>query len=246
MGDNFVATTYRENFKKVRNYPFFTKKNYEITTFCNSRFSDKDTNILRRLKSAFIEGLNKYWKLPKYIIIILEDDLIEYLGYTNYGISKMYGDMLEYLVQEFDSLIKNRIELLPDKAKKPGYPYIYWMVSSIHKNWENNNAREKFNFTLEAILKLYSNMRLILMKEHWDFKNTNLVINNRLTSEGKSAYWKCVDASIAFNISKRERLTVRPTKRQYTNLSKEGQVPEKMTKFFHKYNKNHKKVKNSS
>ena len=61
------------------------KKNFEVTAFCSSRFTDKDPNIARRLLSSVTTALNKFWKLPKYICIVLENDIIDYLEYKNFG-----------------------------------------------------------------------------------------------------------------------------------------------------------------
>ena len=56
-------------------------------------------------------------------------------------------------------------------------------------------------------MKLYSNMRIIRMKEFWDYNNTHLVIEptGRISEMGLHRYWMSIDSAIRFNINKREQ-----------------------------------------
>ena len=40
LGDNFVASTFRPAFKKVKEYQFFTKKHFEFMAHCGSKFEN--------------------------------------------------------------------------------------------------------------------------------------------------------------------------------------------------------------
>ena len=133
IGDSFVATTYREFFKNDLNYDFFTKRNFDVSAYCNSKQSEKDQNIVRRLRNSLAVALTKNWKLPKYIVVILEGDIIDYLNYTNFGISGFYGDLLESVIKGFVAMIKTRKDQLPQKSKKATYPFIYWVAAPMHK-----------------------------------------------------------------------------------------------------------------
>ena len=42
------------------------------------------------------------------------------------------------------------------------------------------------------------------LKSLWDPKDTNLVVNDRFTETGMSAYWNAIDASFKFNETRRE------------------------------------------
>ena len=172
--------------------------------FCSSKQSDSDTNIVRRLKSSLATALNTNWKLPKYIVVILEADIIEYMDYTNFGISSIYGDILEAIIKEFMELITTRIEQLPTRARRPFYPFLYWAALPMHKNLDNH-TRSKFNLTLDSILKLYPNMRMAHIKD-WNHTNENLAQHGKLTGLGTMHYWKAIDSSLSFNIAKHEMI----------------------------------------
>ena len=195
-----MSKTYRPHFKLVGNN-FFTKTYFEVTAHCNSRFTMKNPNILSRLQNAIVTGLNKEKTLPKYIIIVLKADLIEYLHYADASISTMYGIWLEWLAKNFNEAIMNKKQLMPRKAVRDGEPFIYWALLPYHKNFEgsSNICRSKFNNCMESIVNLYPNMRLLHLKQ-WDPSNTNLVVNGRMTFYGFAEYWRALDSAVDYNV----------------------------------------------
>ena len=82
---------------------------------------------------------------------------------------------------------------------------IYWDAPAHHKMFLNNNLRLKFTLCLESILRKQTSCRLIRIKEIWKFDNEELVNNNEMTPIGIETYWRAVDASIKFNLLKREQ-----------------------------------------
>ena len=244
IGDTFVATSFRQHFKKEREYSFFCKDHFDISAYCGSRQSEKDQNIVRRIKNSLIAGLNKHWKMPKYIVVVLDSDVIDFVDYKNFGISTMYGDLLESIIKGVVDIIDDRKKKLPAKAVKGEYPFIYWMCLPKHKNLDFN-SRSKFNLTLESIIKLYPNMRVAQIKDNWDINDENLAQSGRLTGLGFNRYWQAIDASLRFNVSKRERILDKSSmKKSGTSKdasskqqSKRGNRSDGIPAFFSKYRK---------
>ena len=108
IGDNFVATTYCKYYKKNTEFQFQLKWSFEVPTFCNSKYSSNNTNLLSRLQNTLVSALNEQFILPEYIIVILDDDIIEFLEYKKYGVSTMYWTWLEWLLAEFHTAISTR------------------------------------------------------------------------------------------------------------------------------------------
>ena len=82
---------------------------------------------------------------------------------------------------------------------------IYWTSCPVHKNFIDTEYRIKMNLCLESIVKLFTNMRVIKLKEHWDPKLDIFVDKDgKITFEGLDAYWKSIDSSFEFNVKKRE------------------------------------------
>ena len=95
LGDNFLMETYWKNFKKAGD--MYLKDKYEIMPFCSSKYSDKNTNALSRLVNSFIQALNSKFYLPNYVVVMLDNDLIEFLQYKRFAVGSLLGPWLEYL-----------------------------------------------------------------------------------------------------------------------------------------------------
>ena len=165
--------------------------------------------MLARIQNAFAAGLNgcKNGLLPRYIVVILDDDLISYLDCkTSDGCAVLFGSWFEWIVKQFKSLVHDRLEQLPTKSKKVK-PFFYWLTAPIHNYFsrERNALRIKLNLSMESVIKQENEMRVIKLKDHWDPKDAHLVINDRFTEIGMLAYWKAIDASVKFNITKCEQ-----------------------------------------
>ena len=87
---------FRVHFKKATG-EFFLKKNFEVEAFCSSRFNDSNQNVISRIQIALAKALNQHFVIPEFIIVVLDDELIQYLKFKDAGASLMYGSWLEWL-----------------------------------------------------------------------------------------------------------------------------------------------------
>ena len=211
IGDNFLATTYRKYFNKNQEFDFLLKKQFEIYTFCNSKYSCKNTNLLSHLQNTLVAALNEQFLLPEYIVVVLDDDIIEYLDYKKYGVSRLYGNWLEWILAEFNAAVTNQFQHLKAKAKADDEPIIYWIAAANHKNFsdEDFSMHDKFNACLDAVVKLYDNIRVVKFREYWYFHKEELVVYNSITRQGFAAYWKSIDSAVSFNIAKNCEFNIR-------------------------------------
>ena len=209
LGDNFMAETFRKYVKKA-SYDLFLKNNFDIMAYCSGKYSDKNVNTLSRLVNSFTQAMNTKFYLPEYLIIFIDDDLIEYLQYKRYNIASLLGPWIEYLCQFIAESLQDRRQQLPLKARQKLPTQVYWVEAVSHSNFDyiDQQAREIFSKCIEANCKIHENMRILKIREFWDKTDDNLVISNKLTKLGISAYW-IVDASLQFNIKKREEFLTR-------------------------------------
>ena len=211
-----MAKSYRNHFKKTvpgqvdSDTSFYIKKWFEFTAHCNSKYASSEVNMLARLQNTLATALNqkvvKEGTLPKYILIILDDDLITYLDFAGEGVATLLGSYVEWLSEQFQKLIKDRCSNLPAKCKT--VPFFYWVAAPTHAYFskDRNRLRVKFNLGLESVMrsKNYDNMRVIKIKEVWNTRDSSLVINDRMTEHGLSVYWRAVDATFQYNETRRE------------------------------------------
>ena len=205
LGDNFVARCYHQFFRNAPETGKYIKERFEVSAYCNSHFISNELNIVIRLKNALMMAIEKKVKLPKYIVVVLENDILEYTRYNGPGISGILGRYTEGITSSIQNIVHIQNDQLPLKTKRIGYPMIYWVSAVHHKAFKNGPLCTKFNHCLEAAVRLYDNMRVIKIKEVWNFENISLVNNNEMTPSGLSAYWKAVDASMHFNVKRNEK-----------------------------------------
>ena len=208
VGDNFVSKTYRQHVKRNAK-DFFIKENFDVYPFCNSRNNCANRNLIACMQGTFIDAVNEKGKLPRYIVIVLDSDLIEFFDYESCGVASAYGKLLQYLVSAVSLACSEIKKVLSKKATRDDYPCIYWAATPHHKYFDDNSLHTKFNYCLESVVKLYPNMCVIKMKEIWDFENPDLVCNVRFTSQGFDVYWQSIDSAIRFNVMKHEQFLCR-------------------------------------
>ena len=228
IGDNFFARTFRNHYKKYTpstgDDSMFIKANFEYVAFYNSRFSSSQENMLARLQNSLAMEINAAKRtgwLPKYILVVLDDDLISYLDFKKEGTATLLGTWVEWLANQYDDLVNQRLKQVPKKAKKV-VPFFYWVTAPTHQYFSSvtNRSRIKFNLSLESVIRTKENMRVIRIKDGWDTKDSKLVINDRISEQGLTTYWCAIDASVKYNILRREIYQAKVT----TQQSSEDQV----------------------
>ena len=211
LGDNFAATSFRNHFKKVMGpggQMQYIKKHYKYTTltFVNSRFASSNTNMLARLQNTLVTRFNqkKNEILPRYVLVVLDDDLITFLDFKREGAATLLGNWVQWLAQQFDGIVAERKNQLPVKCQNVD-TFFYWVTAPVHSLFskERNNLRLKFNLSLESVIRTQTNMRVIRLKD-WNTRDTELVANDKFTETGMTAYWNAIDSAFCFNEKCRE------------------------------------------
>ena len=132
------------------------KENFEISKNCNSRFSSN--NLVGHFLNTVISLVNQKNYLPQYVVIALEDDILEMVQFTGKGLAQVVGKVLEFLATEINEVFEWKFDLLPIKAKPVNRTQIYWVTLPPHVDFYDVENRIKFNLTLESMLKLYRYM----------------------------------------------------------------------------------------
>ena len=99
IGDNWLAEMFRPCFKKTKDDSYFMKEQFQVTSFCSSRYSDKNQNVLSRIINTVAGALNKEKLLPIFILIFLDDELIKYLNYANHRV--VFGHLVRMVGDQY-------------------------------------------------------------------------------------------------------------------------------------------------
>ena len=88
-----------------------TKREKKEQPFMNSYYNVKFffqhplsniRHVETRIFNSLVEGMKNYEKLPKYIIVILEKDLIESIGKFEFGAKISMGRAVDWLIDQMD------------------------------------------------------------------------------------------------------------------------------------------------
>ena len=179
--------------------PLYLYDYYNVFTYVPSP-SMGATRTIACTFNAAVEGLNNKRRLPRFVIVIVDKDIIEDVNIFEYGASKAIFKNVEWLVRQINIHIKRkRLEVL---ETKPGAvytsdpkivfvtmircPVIFDLGSCMEKVVA---LRSKFNAILNELAEKFENLVLNVeycQREHFDFFG-------RLNTRGKISYWRDIN-----------------------------------------------------
>ena len=194
--------------------------NYNVINLTPLRHSNIRA-FLARVLNELIKELNKPpYQLPRYIIVILDKDLIANADLYDYGVSRTIEDTLKWLLININQAIETRKEDI--MGKRPGgisttsEPRLVW-VNMLHRPHHSMNKRvfslaRKFNDLLEGVI--HGNKKSHILKVEIDHNTIYYDRIGQLTQMGKIQYWKKLDEIMKeFD---RGRTELEPTSSKYT------------------------------
>ena len=169
-------------------------------------YAEQWSNIrpfLARVFNQLIKVLNMPpFMLPRYILIMLDKDLITSAELFNYGVLQTMEDTLKWLLKKINQVIETRKQDL--MGKRPGVvsttsePRLVW-VTMLRRPDKSLNKQvhalvRKFNKILEQVISV--NQRSHFLKMDLETTCTNYELIGNLTQIGKLEYWKKLDATM--------------------------------------------------
>ena len=180
--------------------------------------------FLARILNAFIDELNDPHKhhLPRYVLIMLDKDLIYNAKVYDFGVSRTFEDTLKWLLVNINRCIEICKEDLKKKRKgtvsSTSEPQLIWLTILQHPVSNNRQIfvlTKKFNMILENVVS--GDKCSHIMKISLDHANGHFDRNGELTPDGVTAFWRHVDAIMSdFDLGKTE---LTPSSQHSTQLS---------------------------
>ena len=208
IGDNFLADIFPTLQRIKSDTPIKQKQAPYIYDYYNifswtSPLSDERSTPARILNS-FTEGLNKIHRLPKYVLVLSDKDILDGLQY-NKNLSSNIEYQLSWLVQNISKLITRRCDDLKDK--RPGAlttsfePMVVWVKCINRPDRATNddqyikaaNMSKVFNHILEETICCENYMYILDIESLDDTQSSYFKTNGRLADSGKEQYWKELD-----------------------------------------------------
>ena len=157
-------------------------------------------NIVARIYNCLVSAMSREATVPKMILIILENDLIDYLQYNDFGVSSMFGQIISNMASDMIQATKIfKEKYLPKKAFKKSWPQFIFVLPSTHVNYRDNTLRRKLATEMEKMLIYHPEAHAYKFpRADWDYERHHLVSENTgITEVGQRRLWRAVDKIIA-------------------------------------------------
>ena len=173
---------------------------FDAHLFAKNKFVSQVPSMLGRLRNQLTNAIKLHKLLPKLIVVVLDDDLIDFLIQKNAMTSFTLEKVVHWLMKQFSRVVASYKELIPKKSVGEKYPQFVWIQCPYNINYVNNSDREKFNQVIEDTAKFFDNTGVFQLKKIWEESDTTLFLKeaNRYTSDGLRTYWEAVDRTIRF------------------------------------------------
>ena len=106
--------------KTAKTKPPYIFEYYNVLGYCSAKNS-ATRRVIARVLNSIIQGLNTRERLPCFLIVILDKDVIEDVDMFDYGVSKQLCQVVRWLVKQIEIVLcRKRLEL---SEIKPGSAY---------------------------------------------------------------------------------------------------------------------------
>ena len=156
-----------------------------------------------RIFNQLVSLMNEKERLPKYILLLPDKDILSYVNHKNFGIGQITLDLMNWLCKEIELALDLRREDI--RYKRPGAlwsssePRLVWVkmltrpiISNDPKKDFIFAQRTKFNEILEEMVLKYKHSHIMPVKLA-DSPSVLFERNGSLSSNGKSAFWREVN-----------------------------------------------------
>ena len=201
IGDEFADTTAGQNLMRTSE-DMYTTLHFDVRIF-SGNYRSEGQNVLGRMRNALTNAYNNQIKLPKWVVLVFEADIINKLRYnSNTTPEKFFYTILKWLMNEHNKITEMFKDMIPQKSKKYNYPRFLWLAPSLHYSYEatDDTLRRSFIWAQQEVQKLHNNMVVLHFKQSWDPNESNyyMTAQKRMTQTGLNTYWRAVDRTIRF------------------------------------------------
>ena len=225
LGDNFLREAYG-TFQGMLNKAKLNKKNWQpyLLEFYNPKgyyygISNWIGSATSRILNKLIKALNENDRLPKYIIFMIDKDIISNLKELDFGATRNLWNLLNWLTRQIDiAICRKKLQI---NEKKPGavidnHPTVIYinMIRRVeHFHMHSSIAkvckmRSKFNEIINEIAARQGN-KIINLKSCYSLQDFDRLGN--LSARGKTMLWQEIDDIIErFEDPKDDKITLEP------------------------------------
>ena len=202
VGDEFLISIYSALQELKTDYATNHKpmpylyEHYNISAWYQSPLLNQIR--MARILNSFLDGLNERKKLPKYVLLIPDEDIILGVNYIGYGVMTMIKEQLNWLFKQINKAIrrcrddlKNTRQGAVSSSFEPRVTWVEMMDKPLPQSIQKHKVlglRKHFN---EALNKAVQHERyMYIMRIHLQTTDKELfTAAGDLMALGKAEYW---------------------------------------------------------
>ena len=171
--------------------------NYEIKPYYGSSL-EVNKSLIGRVRNQYVCAINDLTLLPKVVLIVLDDNLVDNVKIKDFGVSDIYGRLTHWLASKLNKLTETHKDQMPGRATRMDAPMFIGMLPPTHKNFNNNILRVKMANSMKSGLATNPNHITLHMKKVWDPEDGTLYREGHFTKSGFKSYWLSIDSALEF------------------------------------------------
>ena len=105
MGDDFRHKSFNKYYYLQAGDEQYMKEQFEVTGFMNDKSSSLDTNTLSRFRNNFVGAVTDQPVLPKFVVIVPDNDIIKYVWYRKDDVQDGYVRLLKWLMSQYNCMV---------------------------------------------------------------------------------------------------------------------------------------------
>ena len=117
IGDDFLDSSFGKYFQ-LQVHDGYVNTHYEVKAY--SGYKRWNRSYVVRIRNCFAKAVNDNKVLPRYVVVIIDNEIISSVGYDRFGVSEIYERLMNWLANELDKLINVARESLPKQSLR-GY-----------------------------------------------------------------------------------------------------------------------------
>ena len=181
IGDDFGFKSFNKYFYELDHAEHYIFDEFEVSGFNNNKNLSYDRNVVSRMRNNLVGAIKEQPILPKFIVVVLDDDIINYFlskiqsshTITPDDAKPAFEKMIRWLMNQYDRLLSLQKDMLPKKAKKHE-TYFIWVQPPSHIHMRNAELRELFGSCLESIATAHKNTFALKLIKIWDQEDPTL------------------------------------------------------------------------
>ena len=200
-GDEFVRKSGKNLYLTQK--PCFGMQRYSVEIAATDKYNNNNPFLIGRLLNTVIKALNKCENMPKMIFLITEDDIVNDIKTTDRSeANAIFEKYIHYLITEVEKVIDHFRDLLPENAKRVGWPKVIFIQPTIHRNYEyvNQRLRQQLAEVFEKSITKKDMFWALKLLQVWDKNNLNIARaeTQKITNDGLAIFWKAIDRTVRF------------------------------------------------